>query len=104
MTAPKMLRVRPHKSVGDLPVPLADGTRLTHERAGAHGHLVADSAYIRRRIAAGELDVVAEGAAALPAAIEAKDAAATRASASVAASPTVAAAPSVAAVASMKGA
>ena len=92
MTAPNMLRVRPHKAVGDLPVPLEDGTKLTHARAGKHGHLVADTMYIRRRIRSRELELLAEGAAALPAAIEAKAAQEAKAAAADAPAPVGAAA------------
>lgn len=95
MTAPNMLRVRPHEKIGALPVPLEDGTRLTRDMAGTHGHLLPDSVYVRRRIAAQELELLAEGAAALPATIEAKERAAQKATAP---------APTVSASASVKGA
>ena len=84
MTAPHMLRVRPHRLVGDRPVPLEDGTKLTHGRAGTDGFLVRDSSFIRRRIMFGELELLAEGPDALPAAIEAK---ATKAAAAAAPPP-----------------
>jgi hypothetical protein len=61
------LRVLP---AGDLPVPVHDGVshgRLLREGAPPEGHLVADTLHNRRRILFGELTLLAEGAAALPA-------------------------------------
>ena len=66
MNAPHMLRVTPHESVGDLPVPLPGGVMLTRAMAGPSGWLVADSLHVRRRIGFNELTLLAEGAAALP--------------------------------------
>ncbi len=65
-TVPHMLRVMPHPSVGDLPVPLHDGRRLTRAGAPEEGYLVADSLYVRRRILFNELVLLAEGQDAHP--------------------------------------
>jgi hypothetical protein len=63
---PRMLRVMPHPDVGELPVPMDDGKRLTRAGAPEGGYLVEDSVYVRRRIMFKELVVLAEGDAALP--------------------------------------
>jgi hypothetical protein len=66
MSGPSMLRVRPADGVGDRPVPLEDGSRLSRANCPAEGKLVRDTIYVRRRVLFGELEIVAEGAAALP--------------------------------------
>ena len=58
------LRVAPHESVGDLHVPLGNGAKITRATVPPEGHLVMDSDFIRRRIAANELVLLAEGSAA----------------------------------------
>nr|WP_294547674.1 hypothetical protein [uncultured Rhodopila sp.] len=63
---PAMLRVLP---AGQLPVPTHDGSKIVHlRRAGSpkEGHLVPDNLHNRRRIMFGELELLAEGPAALP--------------------------------------
>ncbi len=63
---PHMLRVRPHVSVSDLPVPMPGGKRLTRAQCPPEGFLIADGLFVRRRILFNELELVSEGAAALP--------------------------------------
>lgn len=63
--APAMLRVMP---TSDLPCPTHDGRkhgRLHRKDAPKEGHLVVDNVFHRRRIAFGELQLIAEGDAAL---------------------------------------
>lgn len=57
------LRVRP---LLDVPVPLGGGRTLTTADCPAEGALVVDDIFVRRRIHFGELELLAEGAAALP--------------------------------------
>jgi hypothetical protein len=60
------LRVIPTEAMGAMGVPLGDGRKVTRAASPPEGHLIADSVFVRRRIAAGELELLAEGAAALP--------------------------------------
>jgi hypothetical protein len=60
------LRVVPTAAMGELPVPLGDGRKVTRAAAPPEGYLIADSVFVRRRIASGELELKAEGPAALP--------------------------------------
>lgn len=71
MTA-RYLRVRPHPSVGNSPVPLAPRRFLRAATCAPEGELVLDEPFIRRRVLHDELVIVAEGDAALPAAVEAR--------------------------------
>lgn len=66
MSVPAMLRVKPHPSLRDIPVPLEDGTKLRAADCPPEGKLVRDTIYVRRRVMFNELVIVAEGDAALP--------------------------------------
>jgi hypothetical protein len=72
MSVPNMLRVRPHDSVGDLPVPMPGGKHkwLTRAACPPEGYLVADDMHVRQLILHNDLVLLAEGTAALPAAHE----------------------------------
>jgi hypothetical protein len=58
------LRVMPHERMGDMPVPLGNGQKLSRADAPANGFLIMDSHFIRRRVSFNELVILAEGAAA----------------------------------------
>lgn len=91
MTVPHMLRVKPHESVGELPVPMPGGKAkwLTKAKCPPDGYLVEDSMHVRRRIMFKELVLVSEGKAALP--VDPKPAAAATPIAAPATAPTPAA-------------
>ncbi len=59
------LRVIPHANVAGLRVPLGDGRHVRRDECPAHGVLVPDSHFVRRRIRFAELELLAEGEDAL---------------------------------------